>query len=119
MIWRKLLSHSRQTWVCWWYDGVDEARKCYNMFKISHAQSDLSSYNREHCRTFYRGGTEWGAEITLQLSHRGSCRPDREFNFEKLRRNPGERREEEGPVSLFTHDSLARQDRVSGGVKAV
>ena len=24
--------------------SVDEARKCYNMFKISHAQSDLSSY---------------------------------------------------------------------------
>ena len=28
-------------------ESVDEARKCYNMFKISHAQSDLSSYTTQ------------------------------------------------------------------------
>ena len=27
--------------------SVDEARKCYNMFKISHAQSGLSSYTEQ------------------------------------------------------------------------
>ena len=42
---------------------------------------------------------------------------DNEFNFEKLRRNPGQRREEEGPVSLFALD--AGPGQLGGGVKAV
>ena len=54
--------------------SVDEARKCYNMFKISHAQSGLSSYTEQltgNIVSLFTTTEEWrvksGPDLRLQL----------------------------------------------------